>query len=207
MVVIHYTAMRSCAAARDALCNPESQVSAHYLISEAGEVLALVPEQMRAWHAGAGRWGAVTDVNSRSVGIELANPGDVPFAAAQMDALEALLAGIMARWGVPPERVIAHSDCAPARKIDPGPRFDWARLARQGLAVISRAAPVPPDVAGFATALTAIGYDPGVAPEIRLAAFRLRHNPGASGPLDASDMARALDLARRFAVDQSGARG
>lgn len=197
--------MTSCAAARDTLCNPATEVSAHYLLSEAGEVLALVPEEMRAWHAGAGRWGAVTDVNSRSIGIELANPGNVPFAAPLMDALETVLAGVMARWDVPPERVIAHSDCAPARKIDPGPRFDWARLARQGLAVISRAAPVPPDPARFAAALTAIGYDSDVAPETRLAAFRLRHNPGATGPLDATDMGRALDLAARFPVDRGRA--
>ncbi len=202
--MIHYTAMTSCDAARETLCNPATEVSAHYLISARGEVLALVPEELRAWHAGAGRWGAVTDVNSRSIGIELANPGNAPFAATQMDALEPLLAGIIDRWQVPPERVIAHSDCAPERKIDPGPRFDWRRLARGGLAVWSDAKPAPLNADAFGTALATIGYDPTRSSDILLAAFRLRHRPGAVGPLDPADMGIALDLARRFPVDRAG---
>jgi N-acetylmuramoyl-L-alanine amidase len=135
MVVIHYTAMESCAAALARLCDPAAEVSAHWLIAEDGRVMALVPEEMRAWHAGAGAWGGVGDVNSRSIGIELANDGAQPFGAPQMAALERLLAGIMARWQVRPERVIGHSDMAPERKRDPGPRFDWRALARAGLSV------------------------------------------------------------------------
>jgi N-acetylmuramoyl-L-alanine amidase len=95
----------------------------------------MVEEDMRAWHAGAGRWGAVDDVNSRSIGIELANPGDTPYPEPQMAVLERLLPDLLARWGISPARVIAHSDMAPERKFDPGPRFDWRRLARLGLSV------------------------------------------------------------------------
>lgn len=135
MVVLHFTAMSSAKAALDRLCDPGIEVSAHYLISETGQIWQMVDEDKRAWHAGTGNWGAVTDVNSRSVGIELANTGDCPFPEPQMAALEYLLAGIMDRWNIPPERIIGHSDMAPERKQDPGPRFDWQRLARQGLAV------------------------------------------------------------------------
>lgn len=198
LVVIHYTAMPTCAAARDRLCDPAAEVSAHYLISEAGAVEALVPEAARAWHAGAGAWGAVSDVNSRSIGIELANPGDAPFPEPQMAALERLLAGIMARWSIPPERVIGHSDMAPGRKCDPGPRFDWRRLARAGLSVWPGAGGDP--AAPLCRSFHAIGY-PEAGPDTLLAAFRLRFRPWAAGPETAEDRALADDLARRFPVD------
>lgn len=195
--------MASCAAARARLCDPAAEVSAHYLIGEDGTVEALVPEAARAWHAGAGAWGAVSDVNSRSIGIELANPGDAPFPAPQMTALEVLLAGVMARWQVPPERVIGHSDMAPGRKRDPGPRFDWRRLAVEGMAVW-------PGQGGDATrplvaSLRAFGY-PEAPPQMLLAAFRLRFRPGAPGAEDATDRALAADLARRFPVDAGAPR-
>ncbi|MEH6360408.1 MAG: N-acetylmuramoyl-L-alanine amidase, partial [Amylibacter sp.] len=127
MVVVHYTAMETADAACARLCDEAAEVSAHYLISEQGDIVQLVDEDMRAWHAGAGAWGDVTDVNSHSIGIELANTGDTPFAAAQMDALEGLLGGIQNRWKIPAARIIGHSDMAPGRKFDPGVRFDWQR--------------------------------------------------------------------------------
>lgn len=201
LVVIHYTAMTSCDAARDRLCDPAAEVSAHYLIAEDGTVLALVPEEARAWHAGAGAWGGVSDVNSRSIGIELANDGAQPFAAPQMVVLEALLAGVMARWRIPPERVIAHSDMAPGRKGDPGRRFDWRRLALGGFSVWPEGAG---SGIGFAAAARAFGY-PDVAEDLVLAAFRLRFRPGASGPPDAEDARMAEALALRFPVDAAGA--
>jgi N-acetylmuramoyl-L-alanine amidase len=182
------------------LCDPTAEVSAHYLITETGTLFRLVPEDRRAWHAGAGRWGRVTDVNSRSVGIELANPGSHPFPAPQMAALEDLLAGILARHAIPPARVIAHSDLAPARKSDPGPRFDWRRLALAGLSVWPAPAPDTPP-SPLQDSLTAIGYDPALPADLRLAAFRLRFRPWARGPADATDAALAQDLARRFPVD------
>nr|MCU0803448.1 N-acetylmuramoyl-L-alanine amidase [Paracoccaceae bacterium] len=135
LIVIHYTAMESCAAALARLCDPVAEVSAHYLIDVDGTVLALVPEDKRAWHAGAGSWAGRDDVNSRAIGIELANDGKAPFAHRQMLALEGVLAGAMRRWGIGPAGVIGHSDMAPDRKSDPGPRFDWRRLALKGLAV------------------------------------------------------------------------
>lgn len=205
LVVIHYTAMPSCAAALERLCDPGSEVSAHFLIAESGDVLPLVPEQARAWHAGAGSWGPVTDVNSRSLGIELANDGQQPFAAAQMTALEDLLGGILVRWAIPAERVIGHSDMAPARKGDPGARFDWRRLARAGLSVWPDAVVTAPDHAGFAAAARSFGY-PDVAFDLLLRAVRLRFRPWAFGPLDEVDMGIVQDLAHRFPVDLSAGR-
>jgi len=134
LVVIHYTAMESAEAARARLCDAGAGVSAHYLVDYDGAVFSLVEEAARAWHAGAGRWGAIADVNSHSIGIELQNDGTEPFPEPQMEALERLLREIMQRWDIGPDGVIGHEDCAPGRKSDPGPRFDWARLVRRGLA-------------------------------------------------------------------------
>ncbi|MDF0597232.1 N-acetylmuramoyl-L-alanine amidase [Psychromarinibacter halotolerans] len=201
MVVIHFTAMTSCDAARDRLCDPEFEVSAHYLIGNDGTVLRLVDEAQRAWHAGAGRWGDVTDVNSRSIGIELDNTGAHPFSEPQMQALETLLRGILGRWSIPPERVIGHSDMALARKSDPGPRFDWRRLALGGLSVWPSHNAASAAEADFAEAATRFGYAPDLPPEMRLAAFRLRFRPWASGPLAPEDASAMADLARRFPVD------
>ena len=198
-MVIHYTAMQSAAAALNTLCNPDTQVSAHYLIAPDGEVLSLVPEDLRAWHAGAGRWGSVTDVNSRSIGIELANNGFTPFAAAQMDALTELLKGIRARWDIRPERVIGHSDMAPGRKIDPGRRFDWRRLAREGLAVWPEVQEA--DTAYFVPAMRTFGYTADVSDDLLLQSFRLRFRPHVDGALDGIDAGLITDLARRFPVD------
>lgn len=188
LVVIHYTGMADHASARARLCDPDTEVSAHWLIDADGTTEALVPEDRRAWHAGAGSWQGRADVNSQSIGIELANPGDRPFPHPQMTALEALLAGIMARWSIPPDRVIAHSDMAPGRKSDPGPRFDWGRLARQGLALAP--AKAVPD-ATLPVMLDHIGY-PAADPATRLSAFRLRFCPWNAGPEN--------DLDRRIAA-------
>ncbi|WP_439103120.1 N-acetylmuramoyl-L-alanine amidase [Celeribacter marinus] len=203
MVVLHYTAMASAHEACARLCAPEFEVSAHYLIDEMGNIFRLVDENDRAWHAGAGQWGDVTDVNSHSIGIELSNTGTTPFAAAQMNALEALLADILARHAIAPERVIGHSDMAPSRKIDPGARFDWRRLARQGLSVwpeVQRVSAVCQ--ASFDAALDAFGYAPCQTPDARLKAFRDRFRGCHDGPLDGYDVAMAQNLAARFPVDR-----
>ncbi len=205
MIVLHYTAMDDAEAALGRLCDPGAEVSAHYLIARTGQVFRLVDEGMRAWHAGAGGWGGVTDVNSRSVGIELDNTGAQPFSEPLMAALEALLPGIMDRWGVAPARVIAHSDMAPERKSDPGRRFDWRRLARRGLSVWPEpdAAAGAADARRFHRAADGFGYPAaGLAP--RLAAFRQRFRPAAAGPLAGADVAALEDLARRFPVDRAG---
>lgn len=193
--MLHYTQMPTAASALKRLCLPEAEVSAHYLIGADGTVWQMVDEESRAWHAGAGAWCAREDVNSRSIGIELDNDGATPFAWPQMRALDGLLAGILTRWAIPPQGVIAHSDMAPGRKVDPGRRFDWQGLARAGLSVW----PGPggdPD-APLARSLDAIGYPP-VTPDLRLAAFRLRFRPAVTGSEDATDRALADDLARRF---------
>ncbi|RVV96918.1 N-acetylmuramoyl-L-alanine amidase [Mesobaculum littorinae] len=209
LIVIHFTAMASATAALHRLCQPAAEVSAHYLIDARGMLVQMVPEALRAWHAGAGAWGPVRDVNSRSIGIELANDGRSPFPEPQMRALVDLIAGIRARWHIPPARVIGHSDMAPGRKVDPGPRFDWRRLARQGQAVwpdvaaVSAPGAAPPVAeARFAAACTAVGYPADVAPDVCLAAFRLRFRPWARGALDAQDVAVAEAVARAFPVDR-----
>lgn len=205
LIVLHYTAMATAGAAIERLCDPACEVSAHYLIEPGGQVVQLVEEDQRAWHAGAGSWGGCHDVNSQSIGIELANDGLSPFGAAQMDALEGLMVGIMGRWPIPPERVIAHSDMAPARKSDPGARFDWQRLARQHLSVWPTGGDAnPPDPQMFADLAATFGYPRAAQPDHILAAFRLRFRPWDQGPLDAIDMGLIGNLARRFPVDQTG---
>lgn len=183
--------MESADAARARLCDPQAEVSAHYLIGPQGEVTQMVEEALRAWHAGAGAWKGQEDINSRSIGIELDNRGTHPFSAPQMDALEVLLRGIMARWRITAEGVIGHSDMAPGRKVDPGPYFDWARLARQGLAASGGAGHIPQDLsaASFRARAQQAGYTAPATDAGLLGAVRLRWRPSASGPLAAADFA------------------
>jgi N-acetylmuramoyl-L-alanine amidase len=137
IILLHYTGMAEAEAAVALLCDPASGVSCHYVVHEDGRIVQLVPEDLRAWHAGAGSWKGETDVNSASIGIEIVNRGhdfDYPdFPDAQIEALIALCHDIAARRGVPAERVLAHSDTAPRRKIDPGEKFPWERLHRAGV--------------------------------------------------------------------------
>ncbi len=188
-VVLHYTAMGSAAAAIDRLCDPEAEVSAHYVICKSGAVTQLVPEGLRAWHAGIGTWQGLDDLNSRSIGIELDNNGRGPFTAPLMHSLEALLRGILTAWDIPPRNVIGHSDMAPGRKTDPGPWFDWARLERLGLAGQRSMAPGPSDTDPvlFTEAARRVGYTADVDTDTLLAAVRLRYRPFATGPLEAAD--------------------
>ncbi|MEL6102101.1 MAG: N-acetylmuramoyl-L-alanine amidase [Pseudomonadota bacterium] len=189
LIVLHYTGMTSCTAALDRLCDPQAEVSAHYLIDRDGTVLQLVAEDQRSWHAGAGEWHGQTDINSRSVGIELDNNGTGPFAEAQMQALETLLPQIMERWSIPPHGVIGHSDMAPGRKFDPGPWFDWVRLEAAGLA--GRRGydfgPSDPSLATFAPLARDAGYTVDVDDETLLAAVRLRYRSFATGPIAPED--------------------
>jgi N-acetylmuramoyl-L-alanine amidase len=137
MLLLHYTGVEAANKAIDWLSRPESGVSAHYVIDEAGGITQLVAESMRAWHAGIAVWAGETDINSASVGIEIHNPGHElgyrEFPEPQLRALEALALDVIARHRIPPERVLAHSDVAPARKKDPGEKFPWARLAAAGI--------------------------------------------------------------------------
>ena len=137
MLVLHYTGMESAAAALEKLCDPEAEVSAHYLIDEDGTVYQLVDEAARAWHAGVASWRGETNINSRSIGIELVNPGHEfgyrAFPEAQIAALIPLCRHIVRRHDIPARNAVGHSDVAPARKTDPGELFDWARLAAEGI--------------------------------------------------------------------------
>jgi len=177
--------------ALDRLCDPTSEVSAHYLIDRDGTCFQMVAEDMRAWHAGAGAWAGMTDINSRSIGVELVNTGAEPFPWPQMQALERLLAGVMDRWQIAPVDVIGHSDMAPERKSDPGPRFDWRGLARSGLVAWPEGFD---NLAEFDSSLTRIGY-PRAAAVHRLAAFRARFWPQGRGAMSECDARRAACVA------------
>lgn len=137
MLVLHYTGMESAAAALERLADPAAAVSAHYLIDEDGRIVRLVEEGQRAWHAGASFWRGHTDINARSIGIELVNPGHEfgyrPFPEAQMAASIELAGDVVRRHAIPARNVVGHSDVAPARKLDPGELFDWPRLAAAGI--------------------------------------------------------------------------
>ena len=137
MIILHYTGMETAAAALDWLCREESQVSSHYFVHEDGRVDQLVAEDRRAWHAGKSNWKGETDINSRSIGIEIANaghPGGLPdFPLVQIDAVVELCRNCGERWSIAPERVLAHSDIAPIRKVDPGEKFPWERLHAGGV--------------------------------------------------------------------------
>jgi N-acetylmuramoyl-L-alanine amidase len=186
LIVIHYTAMESAQAALERLCAPEAEVSAHYLIDLGGDVIQMVEEAARAWHAGAGEWHGHDDINSRSIGIELDNRGNHPFPEPQMVALETLMRGIMARWDIRASGVIGHSDMAPGRKFDPGPHFDWARLERQGLAAPMQSFDAGDDDA-FVTAAQAAGFTAPADLEALLLSTRLRRAPWRTGSLQAAD--------------------
>ena len=167
MVVLHYTEMESAAAALERMCDPTAEVSAHYLITEEGEVVRLVAEEKRAWHAGVSYWRGHTDVNGKSIGIELDHPGHAlgyrEFSEAQFEALVPLLARIVRTYDIPRANVVGHSDVAPARKIDPGELFPWDRLAEYKLCLarpekLELGDPFDNDGA-FYLALERFGYD------------------------------------------------
>ena len=176
ILLLHYTGMQSAEAALARLCDPEARVSCHWLIDEDGTVYHLVAEESRAWHAGKSYWAGERDINSRSIGIELVNPGHEwgyrPFPMAQMAALATLATGILGRHAIPARRVLAHSDVAPARKQDPGELFDWAWLAAHGIGLWPTA-DVPVVTDDPAALLVAIGYE--AATPDAIAAFQRRY--------------------------------
>jgi N-acetylmuramoyl-L-alanine amidase len=191
LIVLHFTEQASVQLALDTLRsrNPDGPVSAHYLIGRDGHIYQLVSDVDRAWQAGAGRWGTITDVNSASLGIELDNNGHEPFPAAQIDRLIRLLTDLTARWHIPRAQIIGHEDLAPSRKDDPGPLFPWSTLAAAGFGLWpDPVATLPDPPPGFDPwmALTAIGY----SLDDRAGAVRAFHNHfrGIGGDtLDAED--------------------
>ena len=183
MLVLHYTGMPTCAEAVERLTNAEAKVSSHYLVAEDGQIMRLVDESKRAWHAGKSWWRGVTDINSASVGIEICNPGHEfgyrPFPEVQIDALIPLVADIVQRHGITRGNIVGHSDIAPARKQDPGELFPWNRLAKLRLALPrptkSLIDPAWGD-AGFLLALERFGYDVN-DPLAATVAFQRRFRP------------------------------
>lgn len=173
MLVLHYTGMQTGEAALARLRDPEARVSAHYLVEEDGRIFRLVPEERRAWHAGVSFWKGEEGVNHASIGIEIVNPGHEfgyrPFPDAQIAAVIDLVADIRARWTIDDNRIVGHSDVAPARKEDPGELFPWKRLAEAGHGIWAEADPAPggplaegdEGVGVFAlqAALTRLGYN------------------------------------------------
>lgn len=166
MLVLHYTGMEDATSAIARLRDPEAKVSAHYVVAEDGQILRLVAEEKRAWHAGRSYWRGLRNVNGASIGIEIVNPGHEfgyrPFPEEQMDALVPLVADIVDRYDIPRANVVGHSDVAPDRKQDPGELFDWARLAKVGLALARPTRglvdPLWTD-SGFLLALERFGYE------------------------------------------------
>jgi N-acetylmuramoyl-L-alanine amidase len=202
ILLLHYTGMRSTEAALDRLCDRVAKVSAHYLIDEDGATYMLVPESRRAWHAGVAGWAGARDINARSVGIELVNPGHEwgyrPFPPAQMEALADLARGVLARHPIPPRRVLAHADVAPARKQDPGELFDWAWLAGRGIGIWPGEQPAlrrqPADTAPLMHSLRNYGYEDG-SPIEAITAYQRHFRPSlVDGQADAEGLAIAAAL-------------
>ena len=206
-LILHYTGMESAEAALRRMCDPAAEVSAHYAIDEDGTVWRLVEEGRRAWHAGRSFWAGVTDINGRSIGVELVNPGHEwgyrPFPEPQMAALEALCRGVLARHPIPPQRVLGHSDVAPQRKEDPGELFDWPRLARAGIGLWPEFGLASADLVAeqeavprARAALARIGYEVPPAEDAAamrkvIAAFQRRYRPArCDGALDGETLAR-----------------
>lgn len=144
MLILHYTGMKTAGEALARMCDPESKVSAHYMLEEDGKIHRLVAEEKRAWHAGISYWRGVENLNHNSIGIEIVNPGHEwgyrKFTKAQYDALIPLCAAIKNKYQIPDINIIGHSDIAPERKQDPGELFDWKLLAENGVGLFANAA-------------------------------------------------------------------
>ena len=203
-IVLHYTGMASSAAALLRLCDPASEVSCHYFVKEDGAVLQLVPESRRAWHAGRSLWAGESDMNSRSIGIEIVNPGHdgglPPYPEAQIEAVIALCRDIAARHAIVPQRVLAHSDIAPGRKRDPGEMFPWQQLHKAGVGHWARphrpGDAVPAADEGEARAMLGrYGYGAGPSLAAVVGAFQRHFRPArVDGVADWSTLATLRDL-------------
>jgi N-acetylmuramoyl-L-alanine amidase len=160
-VIIHYTAQDSAAQTLKTFTIPRTQVSAHYVVGKNGKVYHMLNDYMRAWHAGVSKWGNVTDMNSCSIGIEIDNKGNEPFADAQVKSLLALLAQLKRTYNIPQANFIGHQDIAPGRKSDPGLFFPWKQLAQKGFGYWqdNMITEVAPDDFDSTIALRLMGYD------------------------------------------------
>jgi N-acetylmuramoyl-L-alanine amidase len=214
MLVLHYTGMQDAAAAIERLCDPGARVSAHYVVEENGAIWRLVPEYLRAFHAGVSCWEGETGLNSVSLGVEIVNPGHEwgyrPFPQVQMRAVEHLCRDLIARHRIPAHRVVGHSDIAPGRKTDPGELFDWQALASAGIGIWPEPTPPSPqtdiDRAERLADLGAIGYCVSEDLErVVLRAFQRRFRPSCcDGRLDIETAARISEVREAFARSRAG---
>jgi N-acetylmuramoyl-L-alanine amidase len=208
MLVLHYTGMRTGEEAIARLCDAAAKVSSHYVVEEDGRVFRLVDENRRAWHAGVSCWRGQRDINARSIGIEIVNPGHEfgyrDFPSAQMAAVAELARAIIARHKIAARNVVGHSDVAPSRKTDPGERFDWGFLAAHGVGLwpTEGKGALTPDLARAQRLLAGYGYEvpaSGVADETPvkvIEAFQRHFRPArVDGVLDAETMARLAAVA------------
>lgn len=181
-VLLHHTGSATAERGLQVLTDPAKAVSAHYLVAQDGTIYQLVDEGARAWHAGASRWGGVTDINSLSIGIELVNDGEAPYPEKQIAALLALLADLRERYQIPAANVLGHADVAPTRKADPGRNFPWRSLAAQGFGLwCEPPLPSPPAAFDAMEALRSLGYDLS-DPEAAVRAFKVRYAPDDAVP-------------------------
>ena len=198
ILVYHYTGMKSAQAAIERLCDPVSKVSCHYVVDEDGTVLQLVDESKRAWHAGVSFWRGITDVNSNSIGIEIVNPGHDfgyrDFTRPQIAALIMLSKEIIQRYGIGESNIVGHSDIAPSRKIDPGEKFPWDVLAKNGIGFYPPADIFPLEMSALEAQLILVNIGYGIQPhqswndetKAALSAFQRRFRPqNFSGEFDA----------------------
>ncbi len=203
LIILHYTAMPNARAALERLCSQGHEVSAHYLIACDGSLFQLVSEDKRAWHAGKSFWRGETDVNSRSIGIELDNAGTHPFSVPQMKILIRLCRDIQRRWSIVPQAVLGHSDISIGRKTDPGCRFDWKGLSHFGIGVWPENYPslLPTSEVAYLKSASRIGYDVSLGLSPVLDAVRLHFAPSMNGLLTAADCALITSLEQAFVID------
>ncbi len=201
ILMLHYTGMQSAQAAIDRLRDVAAKVSSHYVVDEEGRVFRLVPEALRAFHAGVSYWRGRRVLNDVSIGIEIVNPGHEwgyrAFPSVQMAAVRDLCSGILSRHAIPARNVVGHSDVAPNRKQDPGELFDWRGLAAAGIGFWTEAGEdAAPDEAAALAALEAIGYSPEFSLDVLLTAFQRHFVPArVTGELDPVTMGRVLAVA------------
>ncbi len=211
-LVLHYTGMETGQAALDRMRDPEASVSAHYMIWEDGEIVQLVGEDKRAWHAGVSEWQGESDLNDRSIGIEIVNGGHdwpmedgglPPYPDIQIEAVTDLCQSILGRWDIPQSRIVGHSDIAPTRKADPGEHFPWQRLARSGIGLWPEARPDVDDEFDFELSLADIGYNTDV-PGAAVKAFQRRFRPSSvTGAADSESVRLIAAVAKLYSAETS----
>lgn len=217
MLVLHYTGMQDAKSALQRLCDPKAKVSAHYVVDEAGQVFALVAEENRAWHAGIAHWRGITDINNASIGIEIVNGGHdfgLPeFPTAQISAVIKLCQDILQRHDISPSNIVGHNEIAASRKLDPGEKFPWEKLARAGIGIWpkSKNQTTIINLDEAKTHLQTIGYDvqsndiSGKAEHCLLSEFQRRYRPQKiDGLLDAETsllLRQIADLTNRHKTD------